>query len=89
MANIKSAQKRALQSEKRRLHNNGLRSKVRTHIKRVIKAINTGDWDKAMAEFRIAQPIIDSVADKDVFTKNWAARTKSRLNARVKALKTA
>lgn len=89
MANIKSAQKRALQSEKRRLHNNSLRSKVRTHIKRVLKAVQAGNWETAMAEFRAAQPIIDSIADKNVFSKNWAARTKSRLNARVKALKDA
>ncbi len=87
MANIKSAKKRALQSEKRRLHNASIRSKVRTYIKRVIKAVNTGDWDKAMAEFRTAQPVIDKAADKGIFTKNWAARIKSRLNARVKALK--
>lgn len=89
MANIKSAQKRALQSEKRRLHNNSLRSKVRTSIKRVLKAINAGDWEVAMTEFRAAQPIIDRMADKGVFNKSWAAHTKSRLNARVKALKTA
>lgn len=89
MANIKSAKKRALQSEKRRAHNASQRSMVRTYIKRVLKAVHTGDWDKAMAEFRIAQPVIDRIADKGVFSKNWAARTKSRLNARVKALKTA
>lgn len=89
MANIKSAKKRAIQSEKRRLHNNSQRSMVRTSIKRVFKAIHTGDWEKAMAEFNTAQPIIDRIADKGVFNKNWAARTKSRLNARVKALKTA
>lgn len=89
MANIKSAQKRALQSETRRLHNNSQRSKVRTNIKRVLKAINAGDWEQAMAAFQAAQPLIDSAADKGVFNKNWAARTKSRLNARVKALKAA
>ncbi|GLR65138.1 30S ribosomal protein S20 [Marinospirillum insulare] len=89
MANIKSAQKRALQSEKRRLHNNSLRSKVRTSIKRVLKEVQAGDWEKAMAAFQAAQPVIDSIADKGVFNKNWAARTKSRLNARVKALKAA
>jgi small subunit ribosomal protein S20 len=89
VANIKSAKKRALQTEKRRLHNNSLRSMVRTHIKRVLKAVQAGDWEKSMAEFRAAQPVIDRIADKGVFTKNWAARTKSRLNARVKALKAA
>lgn len=89
MANIKSAKKRAIQSEKRRQHNAGMRSKMRTHLKRVLAAIKTGDWEKSMAEFREAQRILDRVADKDIVSKNMAARTKSRLNARIKALKSA
>ncbi|MFK7160143.1 30S ribosomal protein S20 [Marinospirillum sp. MEB164] len=89
MANIKSAKKRALQSEKRRLHNASMRSMVRTSIKKVFKTIKTGDWEASMKDFQAAQKVIDRIADKGVFTKNWAARTKSRLNARVKALKAA
>lgn len=87
MANIKSAKKRAIQSEKRRLHNASMRSTTRTSVKKVLKAVKAGDWDQAMTDFRAAQKVIDRVADKGVYTKNWAARTKSRLNARVKALK--
>lgn len=87
MANIKSAQKRVRQAEKRRKLNQSQRSMARTHIKRVLKQVREGDWTKAMEEFRLAQKVIDRVADKGAFNKNWAARTKSRLNARVKALK--
>ena len=43
MANIKSAQKRARQAEKTRKHNMGLRSRMRTKIKDVIKACEAGD----------------------------------------------
>ncbi|SEI85465.1 small subunit ribosomal protein S20 [Allopseudospirillum japonicum] len=86
MANIKSAKKRAHQAEKRRQHNAGQRSMVRTYIKRVIAAVRAGDHATAMAEFRVAQPVIDRIADKGILSKNKAARTKSRLNARIKAL---
>lgn len=86
MANIASAKKRARQAEKRRSHNASLRSMVRTYVKRVVAAVEAGDHAKAMAEFNVAQAKLDSVADKGIISKNKAARTKSRLNARVKAL---
>lgn len=86
MANTKQAQKRARQAEQRRKHNASQRSMVRTHIKRVIKAIQGGDHAKAMDEFRAAQPVIDRIADKDALSKKKAARIKSRLNKRIKAL---
>ncbi|GHC37065.1 30S ribosomal protein S20 [Aidingimonas halophila] len=86
MANSKQARKRARQAEARRVHNASQRSMVRTYVKRVIKAINSGDHTKAMDEFKAAQPIIDRIADKDVFSKKRAARLKHRLNKRIKAL---
>ena len=86
MANIASAKKRARQAEKRRNHNASLRSMVRTYVKRVVAAVEAGDHAKTMAEFNVAQAKLDSVADKGIISKNKAARTKSRLNARVKAL---
>ncbi|MGB5246619.1 MAG: 30S ribosomal protein S20 [Woeseia sp.] len=86
MANIKSAQKRARQGEKSRLHNMGLRSKMRTQIKNVLKAIEKGDQTEANAAYKEAVPVIDSMINKGIVTKNKAARHKSRLNARIKAL---
>ncbi len=86
MANIKSAQKRARQAEKTRKHNMGLRSKMRTKIKDVQKAIDAGDKDAAQAAYKAAVPVIDSMVNKGIVTKNKAARHKSRLNARLKAL---
>ncbi len=63
-----------------------LRSTLRTAIKKARLAIARGDKDAAQHAFREAMSIIDKVAAKGVIHKNAAARHKSRLNARVKAL---
>ncbi len=86
MANIKSARKRAKQSEKTRLHQMGLRSKLRTHIKSVLTAVEKGDKESAAAAYKAAVPVIDSMINKGVVNKNKAARHKSRLNKMVKSL---
>ena len=86
MANIKSARKRARQADKSRLHNMGLRSKMRTQIKAVIAAVDKGDHGAAMAAYKVAVPVIDSMINKGIVNKNKAARHKSRLNKMVKAL---
>ena len=86
MANIKSAQKRARTAEKRRLANQAQRSRMRTHIKRVIADVQKGDKEAAEASFKAAVPVIDSVAGKGLVHKNKASRHKSRLNKMIKAM---
>ena len=86
VANIKSAGKRARQSEKRRLHKMGQRSRMRSAIKAVINAVEKGDKDEAATAYKQAVPIIDSMINKGVVNKNKAARHKSRLNKMVRAL---
>ena len=86
MANIKSARKRARQAEKARKHNVGLRSIMLTKIKNVIKACDADNRDLAVAAYKEAVPVIDSMINKGLVTKNKAARHKSRLNARIRAL---
>ena len=86
MANIKSAKKRALQSEKRRQHNASRRSMTRTYLKKVIAAIASGVKAAATAAFAVAQPIMDRMATKGLIHKNKAARHKSRLSAQIKAM---
>jgi small subunit ribosomal protein S20 len=86
LANIKSAAKRARQSERRRQHNVALRSKMRTFIRKVLSAVESGDKDLAKKAYDEAVPVIDSVTDKGLIHKNKAARHKSRLNQKVKAL---
>ncbi len=86
MANTKQAKKRARQAEKRRRHNIGLRSMVRTYVKKVVTAIESGDKAAAQAAFQEAQPVIDRIADKGIIHKNKAARHKSRLSAQIKEM---
>ena len=64
----------------------GLRSTMRTSIKKVLNACDAGDKEAATTAFKDAVPVIDSMVNKGIVTKNKAARHKSRLNARIKAL---
>jgi small subunit ribosomal protein S20 len=59
---------------------------VRTYIKRVHGAVETNDAEAAGAALAQAVPIIDKMVSKGIMHKNQAARQKSRLNKRVKAL---
>lgn len=86
MANTSQAKKRARQGEQRRQRNVAHRSNVRTYIKKVLRAIQTGSFETAKTAFLTAVPIIDSMVNKNHVHKNKAARLKSRLNAKVKAL---
>ncbi|KPF50850.1 30S ribosomal protein S20 [beta proteobacterium AAP65] len=85
---LASGRKRARQDVKLNAANTSLRSRsrFRTVVKNVQKAVLGGDKSKATDTFKTAQSVIDSVADKGIFHKNKAARLKSRLAAKVKAL---
>ncbi|HXD05471.1 MAG TPA: 30S ribosomal protein S20 [Burkholderiaceae bacterium] len=83
---IASGRKRARQDVHLNAANTSLRSKFRTAIKNVLKAVAAGDKAKAADTFKTAQGVIDSIADKGLFHKNKAARHKSRLSAKIKAL---
>ncbi|WP_305909320.1 30S ribosomal protein S20 [Methylomarinum sp. Ch1-1] len=86
MANSPQARKRARQAEKSRVRNAGQRSNLRTFTKRVSAAVEAGDKEQAQAAFRKAVPIIDSAVNKGLIHKNKAARSKSRLNAKVRSM---
>ena len=83
---LASGRKRARQNVKLNSANTSLRSKYRTAVKNVEKAIAAGDKTKATDLFAKAQSVIDTIADKGIFHKNKAARDKSRIAAKVKAL---
>lgn len=83
---IASGRKRARQDVKLNAHNSSLRSRYRTVVKNVQKAALAGDKSKAMELFQASQSVIDSIADKGLVHKNKAARQKSRLSARIKAM---
>ena len=86
MANTKSAEKRAHQALARRAQNVTQRSKVRSAVRKVIVAIQTGNKADATAALKAATPIIDAMARKRMIHRNKAARHKSRLARQAKAL---
>ena len=86
MANSKQAAKRAKQADKSRTANAGLRTRLRSAIKKVQKAIAAGDAKAALAAFQAEQSTIDAIADKRIIHKNKAARHKSRLAQQIKSL---
>ena len=86
MANSAQARKRARQAERRRLQNNSQRSTMRTFVKKVVRAIESGDREAAVLAYQNAGPLIDSAAGKGLIHANKAARHKSRLNAHIKAM---
>lgn len=86
MANIKSAKKRAVQSESHRKHNVGLRSTYRTYVKKVETAIAANKKDEAIKALQESISILDKVAAKGIIHKNKASRHKSRLSGKVKKL---
>ena len=86
MANSKSAKKRARQAEKRRQHNVSLRSRMRSYLKVVLKFIEQKNQAEAEAAYEKALPILDGMVNKGFIHKNNAARRKSRLVKRIRAL---
>jgi ribosomal protein S20 len=89
VANIKSAKKRAKQTIVRNQRNSSQRSMLRTAVKKVIKALDANDVATAQEAFKAAQPLLDRLSARGLIHKNKAARHKSRLSARIKALATA
>jgi small subunit ribosomal protein S20 len=86
MANIKSAIKRIRQSERRRIRNAAVRTTVRTAVKGVRGAIESGVKDDARVALARTIQILDKAATKGVLHKNTASRKKSRLARQLNAL---
>ena len=89
MANHKSAKTRIRRNERRAVINGDRMSRIRTFIKKVVTAIDSGDAAAADAALRTAQPEIYRGVAKGVLRKETAARKMSRLSARIKAIKQA
>jgi small subunit ribosomal protein S20 len=82
MPNHKSAEKRMRQNERRRQANRGNRSRVRTYIKKLRDALETGNAKEANELLPETISIIDKAVQKGVLHHNAAARFKSRLTVR-------
>lgn len=86
MANSPQARKRARQAEKHRMRNAGMKSMMRTQVKKVVYAIEAGDKTAAQDAYKAAVPILDNMARKGLIHKNKAARHKSRLNDKIRVM---
>jgi small subunit ribosomal protein S20 len=86
VANTKSAEKAARRAETNRTRNVALRSRMRSALRKVTDAVSSGNKADATAALKDAQPVIDSLVNKNVIHRNKAARHKSALTARIKAM---
>lgn len=86
MANIKSAKKRILVTEKKTARNKAIKSKVKTYIKKVETAVANEDKETASSALLAATSEINKAASKGVYHKNNAARKVSRLSKAVNAI---
>ena len=82
MANHTSAKKRIRRNARRAAINGARMSRIRTFVKKVEMAIESGDAENARTALRNAQPEIQ----RGVLHRNTASRKISRLAARVKAV---
>jgi len=89
MANTKSAKKAIRQIERRTKVNRTRRTEMRSHIRKVEEAIQSGDQSAAEAALKSAQPLIARSAQKGLVHKNTASRKVSRLTTRVKGMSSA
>ena len=86
MANSPQAKKRARQADKRRDHNMAQKTKMRTMLKKALKAITDGDKAAATTQCAEAMKTLDMAAGHNMIHRNKAARLKSRLVAKLKSL---
>ena len=86
MANSPQSKKRARQNERRFNVNKARRSRIRTFLRKVEEAIESGDKDAASSALRAVQPELMRGVSKGVFHKNTASRKMSRLSSRVKSI---
>ncbi|MCA9298254.1 MAG: 30S ribosomal protein S20 [Phycisphaerales bacterium] len=86
MAHSRSARKRVRQNASHRARNRWRLRQMRLAIKDFLVKCTSGSKDEARDAYRTASALIDKSAAKGVIHKNQAARRKSRLNARLKAM---
>ncbi|MBE5917552.1 MAG: 30S ribosomal protein S20 [Pseudobutyrivibrio sp.] len=86
MANIKSAKKRVQVTAVRTERNKAIRSEVKTYVKRVEAAVESGDKAVAESELKAAIKVIEMAGSKGVYHDNTVSRKVSRLTKLVNKL---
>jgi small subunit ribosomal protein S20 len=87
MPNTKSAERRMRSSSRKHLHNESIKSRLKTLEKNYLALVTAGKKDEATAAFRAASSAFDKAAKTGVLHANSASRKKSRLSARLARLK--
>jgi small subunit ribosomal protein S20 len=87
MANHFSALKRARQTERRTVRNRANSSRLRTQLRELRETIAKGDKQAAEQLYRVTVSVLDKAIQKGTLHENTASRYKSRLAARVSAMK--
>lgn len=87
MPNTKSAEKRVRQNAKRKALNNWRKRRVKDQTKAFLAAVAAQDVEAAETEYRKACGLLDKTACTSTMHRNTAARRKSRLNTRLRALR--
>ncbi len=86
LANIKSAKKRILVSEKKAARNQAAKSAVKTSIKKVEAAVAEGNKEAAQSALTDSISAISKAASKGIYHKNNASRKVSRLSKAVNSI---
>jgi small subunit ribosomal protein S20 len=86
LANTVQAKKRAKQAEDHRKRNTSARSEMRSAVKKVVNAIESGNKTLAAEAYKAAVPAIDKMVNKGLVHRNKASRHKSRLNQHIRTL---
>ena len=79
MANTRSAEKRNRQTQKRRARNQGVRTRVKSAVKKVRETLERGELAASQEAFKVAARAIDKASSKGVVHRNTASRKISRL----------
>lgn len=87
MTTTKSAKKRLRQNFVLKGRNLSVKREIRTCIRKVREAVQAGDVDLAENHFRLAAKKLDRAGGRNIIHQNAVARIKSRLSARIKAIK--
>lgn len=86
MANHKSSEKRARQTQVKTARNRFYKARIKNITKDVLSAIESADKDKAAEALKFANKYFHSCVNKGILNKNTASRKVSRLHARVNSL---
>lgn len=87
MPNTKSAEKRLRQNKKRRQRNKTIKTSLRGHLRKVQSAVTEGNVESGEIAFQDVVKKLDQAASKKIIRANKAARLKSRMSSKLKALK--